>query len=278
MDAMSLSLRASRMALVSLVSFGAIIGVGEGEASAQKKPKAAPTGAPAATAPATTPTSTSTPPPESTAEAPPEKKELDTSVETAKAIYFSGDVGFTRSDLGALSNNTGLDRTAANGLLYGLSAGIRLHDLRFGLRWRVYDTTESSLWSFALSAGYALSLRPVTPIFSAHVGYIWDQSLQPGLFRGSLPPGALLPPDVDVKGLLAGLDVNLSYWVTQFLRLGVFAGADLMFLNREQAKLPQSIFGIPQEYSRLPLYSDSGSGVGLNINVGLRGAFDIGIQ
>jgi hypothetical protein len=205
-------------------------------------------------------------------------KELDTSVESKKAIYFSGDLGFTRSDLGGISDKTGFDRTVANGVLYGLSTGVRLNDLRFGGRWRVYDTTEFQLWTLALSAGYGLPLRPVSPVFSAHVGYVFDQHVEEALFRKALPPGTLLPPDIDLKGLLVGLDVNASYWVTKFFRLGAFIGADFMFLSREKASLPQSIFGVPAEFAANPLYTDSGSSVGLNVNFGLRGAFDIGFK
>ena len=206
------------------------------------------------------------------------EKELDLSKESPRAVYFSGDVGVTRSDLGGISDNTGFDRTVANGLMYGLSTGLRLRDLRLGVRWRVYDTTEFALWTFALSAGYGLPLRPVSPVFSAHVGYVFDQDIQSALFQKSIAPGTVLPPDVDVKGLLAGIDINASYWVTRFVRLGVFIGADLMFLNRSKVAVPYSIFGTPAEYSSLPLYSDSGSAIGLNINAGLRGAFDIAFK
>jgi hypothetical protein len=211
-------------------------------------------------------------------EPPAEENELDTRVESAKAIYFSGDLAFTRSDLGGVSDSTGFERTVANGLLYGLSTGLRLKDTRFGARWRVYDTTEFTLWTIALSAGYSLPLRPVTPIFSAHLGYVFDQKIQPSLFRSSLPPETIIPPDVDVKGLLAGFDVNASYWVTQFFRLGAYIGADLMFLSRERANLPRSNFPYPRETLSNPLYTDSGSSIGLNVNVGIRGAFDIAFK
>lgn len=204
--------------------------------------------------------------------------ELDTSVESKKAIYVSADLAATRSDLGGISDKTGFDRTVANGLLYGFAAGVRLKDLRLGLRWRNYDTTEFQLWSFALSAGYGLPLRPVSPIFSAHVGYVFDQHVEEALYRKALPPESLIPPNVELKGILAGIDVNASYWVTQFLRLGLFVGADVMFLSREKAPLPQSIVALPPEVSGHPLYTGSGSSIGLNFNIGLRGAFDIAFK
>ncbi len=205
------------------------------------------------------------------------KKAEEEEKEAPRAVYFSGDIAFTRPDLAGLSDNTGFDRTAANGFLYGLSGGVRLGDVRLGMRWRIYDTTEFALWTFAASAGYGLPLRPLSPILSAHVGYIWDQNLDPPLFRNSLPPGTVLPPDVNMRGLIVGLDLNASYWVTKFLRLGAFVGADLLFLSRERADPPRTVLGNPTpEFTSLPLYTESGSGLGITMNIGLRGAFDIG--
>lgn len=203
---------------------------------------------------------------------------LDTSVESRKAVYISGDLAITRSDLGAIVDNTGFDRTGANGLLYGLSAGVRLGDLRFGGRWRVYDTSEFALWTFAFSAGFGLPIRPISPVFSAHVGYAFDQSMEPALVRSSLPVGTVLPPDVDVKGIIAGVDVNASYWVTKFFRVGAFIGADLLFLNREKVAVPSSIYGPVLETPNNPLFTGAASSIGMNFNLGLRGAFDIGFK
>jgi hypothetical protein len=169
-----------------------------------------------------------------------------------------------------------LDKTGANGLLYGLAGGLRFRDLRIGARWRVHSTTEFDMWSVGGSIGYGLPLRPLTPIFTAIVGYVWDQKIERGTFSSSLPPGTVLPPDVDANGLLVGLDVNLAYWISSFLRLGAFIGTDFMFLSRQQAALPSTIFPITDEFKNKPLYSESGSSVAYTINLGLRGAFDVG--
>lgn len=301
--------RSSTRVLVATASFvltlGAAFVLAEGEAFAQEE--TTPTEQPAPADPSTpteqpAPASTTPPPTTPAATAPPApppaiattdeennaaeeearraaaQKELDLTKESPKAVYFSGDFGFTRSDLGGLSDSTGFDRTVATGLFYGLGAGLRLKDVRMGALWRVYDTTEFALWTFALSAGYGLPLRPVSPVLSAHVGYVFDQDIQSSLYRKSLAPGIVLPPDVDMKGLLVGVDLNASYWVTRFVRLGAFIGADLMFLSRSKTAVPYSIFGTPEEFSSLPLYSDSGSAVGLNFNAGLRGAFDIAFK
>jgi len=196
--------------------------------------------------------------------------------EANRAVFVSGDIAFTRVDLGGISDNLSFDKPAANGLLYGFAAGLRFKDLRIGARWRAFSTTEYDLWSIAGSIGYGLPLRPLSPVFSAIVGYVWDQKIERSAFSSSLPSGTVLAPDVDVNGLLVGLDVNASYWISSFLRLGAFIGTDFMFLSRQQAALPGSIFPITDEFKNKKLYTDSGSGIAYTINIGLRGAFDIG--
>lgn len=196
--------------------------------------------------------------------------------EAKRAVFVSGDLAFTRVDLGGISDNLGFDKTAANGLLYGLAAGLRFKDLRIGGRWRVHSTTEYDLWSVGGSIGYGLPMRPLSPVFTAIVGYVWDQQIEHGVFQSSLPNGTVLRPDVDVNGLLVGLDANASYWLSTFARIGFFIGADFMFLSRQQAALPASIFPITDEFKNKPLYTESGSSIAYTLNIGIRGAFDVG--
>ena len=56
----------------------------------------------------------------------------DEAKEDKRAVYISVDLGFTRADVGGLSDNTGFDKKAANGLLAGLGLGYRHQDFRFG--------------------------------------------------------------------------------------------------------------------------------------------------
>lgn len=196
--------------------------------------------------------------------------------EATKAVFFSGDLAFTRVDLGGISDNLAIDKEGANGLLYGFAGGLRLKNLRVGARWRVFDTSEYNMWSVAGTVGYGLPMRPLSPTISANLGYVWDQKIQRGAFSSSLPPGTVLPPDVELRGLLVGVDVNASYWITKFLRLGAFIGTDFFFLSRAKADLPASIFPIDESFRNKPLYTETGSGISYTINIGLRGAFDIG--
>jgi hypothetical protein len=196
--------------------------------------------------------------------------------ESSRAVYVSGNIAFARVDLGGISDNTSFDKPAANGLLYGFSAGLRFRDFRVGGRWRVHSTTEFDMWSLGGEIGYGLPLRPLSPVFTATVAYVWDQKISRSVFSSSLPEGTVLAPDVDMNGVLVGLDVCASYWLSTFLRLGPFLGTDFMFLSRNQAPLPSSIFPISDEFKNKPLYTESGSSIAYTLNIGLRGAFDVG--
>jgi hypothetical protein len=249
------------------------------ETEKEKEPQAPPAAEPATDPAATTsstPTAQQAPSekpaePEAAAEAEEGKEK-----EATRAVFVSGDFAFTRVDLGGITDNLDFTRSAANGFLYGLATGLRFRDFRIGARWRVFDTTEFDMWSIGGSLGYGLPLRPLSPVFTVNVGYVWDQHVERGAISSSLPTGTVLEPDVALRGLLVGLDLNASYWVTKFLRLGAFIGTDFFFLSREKAPLPQSLFPIPAETRNLPLYSESGSGVSYTLNLGFRGAFDIG--
>jgi hypothetical protein len=196
----------------------------------------------------------------------------------AKAIWLWGDIGFTRSFVGVAQNDLGLDKTAANGVLYGIAAGLRLKQLLFGVRWHLHDTTEFALWDISASVGYELAMRPITPIVSAHLGYVFDQEVQGGAFRSALPEGNVLPPNVDLQGGLLGVDLSAAYRLTEAFRIGAFIGADLMFLVRPKVGSPQSLFGPTPELATHPLYADTGTSLGLNANAGIRGVFDIGFR
>lgn len=209
-----------------------------------------------------------------------EKKELDVeNVEAERAVYFAADLAITRADLGAIVDNTGFDRTGAFGTMWGFSAGYRLKLVRAGLRFRIYDTTQFTLWSIAVSGGYTMPLRPLSPIFSGHLGYVFSQSLEPSLYPGAIPEGTFLPPKVDVKGVILGADVQASYWVKKWFRVGPFLGIDLMFLDRSKTDVPRSITGAPPaEITSHPIYTESGFGLGVNFQLGIRAAFDIGVE
>lgn len=195
--------------------------------------------------------------------------------EKVRAVYISLDFGFARADVGGLSDATGFDKTAANGLLAGAGVGYRYKGFRIGGRFRDTSTTEFSLWSLMGEVGYGLPFRPISPAFYVHAGYMFDVGVERSVVAGSLPRGNVLTPDVDLNGVVVGGELVASYWFTSFLRLGPFIGFDATVLSRSQANLPQSLFPITDETRNKPLFSESGSGLGYMLNIGIRGTGDI---
>jgi hypothetical protein len=199
----------------------------------------------------------------------------DSEKEGLRAVYISGDLGYTRPDVGALSNNTGFDKTAAGGLLAGIGIGYRWRELRFGARFRDTSTTQFNLWSLMGEVGYALPFRPISPFIFLHAGYMFDSGIQRSVVQSSLPETNALTPNVHLEGLVVGAELGASYWVTKFLRLGPFVGFDLTFLHRDQVDLPQSILPLSDQTKNNPLFSGSGNGTGYIFSIGIRATGDI---
>ena len=200
----------------------------------------------------------------------------DDSKDVNRAVYISVDIGFTRADVGGISNNTGFDKTSVNGFFGGLGLGYRYKDLRIGARFRDSDTTEYSLWSVMGEIGYGLPFRPVSPVLFAHAGYMFSNGVERGAIASALPAGNVLTPQVQLDGLVVGGELVASLWLTKFLRVGPFLGVDFSWLHRSQVALPQSIVPITADTRNNALYNDSGSGVGYLLSIGIRGTGDIG--
>ena len=231
-----------------------------------KKAEAAPAApaAPATADPATAEASTAKPAAEE------ESKDVN------RAVYISVDIGFTRADVGGISNNTGFDKTSVNGFFGGVGLGYRYKDLRIGARFRDSDTTEYALWSVMGEVGYGLPFRPVSPVLFAHAGYMFSNGVERGAIASSLPAGNVLTPQVQLDGLVVGGELVASLWLTKFLRVGPFLGVDFSWLHRSQVALPQSIVPLTADTRNNALYNDSGSGVGYLLSIGIRGTGDIG--
>jgi hypothetical protein len=238
----------------------------ESPAQAQKppaKPAAATTPAPAAT-PAPTPTP-----------APPAEPVDDADKEAPRAIYLSGELGFTRADIGGITDTFAFDKTGANGLVAGLGLGYRYKALRIGARFRDASTTEYSLWSLMGEVGFGLPFKPLTPIIFIHAGYIFDEGVERSVVASSLPRANVLTPNIELNGLVLGAEVYAAYSVTKVFKVGPFLGADFTFLHRAQPSPPQSLQPIDDNTGSNALFGDSGSGIGYMLNLGVRATGDI---
>jgi hypothetical protein len=229
---------------------------------------------PPATGP-TSPTQTEAAVDTSSMKAPTEPAPAGDNVEQRRAVYISADFGFTRADVGGLSDNTNFDKTGANGILAGIGIGYRHNRLRIGGRFRDANTTEFSLWSLMGEIGYGFPMRPITPVIFVHAGYMFDSGIERSVIAHSLPSGNVLTPNLGLDGAVVGAEVLGNLHVSQFLRIGPFIGFDFTWLHRKQVSLPQSIVPLTDETKNNPLYTDSGSGVGYVFSLGIRGTGDI---
>lgn len=148
--------------------------------------------------------------------------------------------------------------------------------MRYGLRFGDTSTTQFSMWKALAEVGYTLSPRPLAPTVTGHVGWTFDQEIQPGAFQSSLPTGTVLAPNVDVSGPLVGVELGADYYAVPSARIGPYVGFDALFLHRPQAAHPMTLFPASSEALDKPLYTGSGSGIGYALTIGARGGFDIG--
>ena len=225
------------------------------------------TAAPVAAAPA----ALAAPPPARPAEP---AAAAETEKEDRRAIYLSGELGFTRADIGGFSDTFAFDKTVANGLVAGLGIGHRYKALRIGGRFRDASTTEYSLWSIMGEVGFGLPLKPLAPIVFIHAGYIFDEGVERSVVASSLPRSNVLTPNIELNGLVLGAEVYGAYSVTKTLKVGPFLGLDLTFLHRAQPSPPQSLQPVDNAGSSA-LFGDSGSGIGYMLNLGVRVTGDI---
>ena len=103
-----------------------------------------------------------------------------------------------------------------------------------------------------------------------------SNGIERGAIASALPAGNVLTPQAQLDGLVVGGELVASLWLTKFLRVGPFLGVDFAWLHRSQVSLPQSIVPLTADTRNNGLYSDSGSGVGYLLSIGIRGTGDIG--
>jgi len=220
------------------------------------------------TAQAQKPAATPAPPP------PPEPVD-DADKQDPRAIYLSGDVGFTRADIGGFTDTFAFDKTGANGVVAGLGLGYRYKNLRAGGRFRAASTTEYSLWSMMGEVGFGLPFKPLTPTIFIHGGYMFDEGVERSVVASSLPRTNVQTPNIELNGLVVGAEVNAAYSITKFFKVGPFVGIDFTFLHRAQPSPPQSLQPTNDNTGSNALFGDSGSGIGYMLNLGIRVTGDL---
>jgi hypothetical protein len=189
-------------------------------------------------------------------------------------VYLNADVGGAYTNMRSFSeSNLALNQTSSGGGAFGLAAGVRLLFFTLGVRARDLLLSNYNLWELDGEAAFHVRIWRIDPYIGIRGGYA---------FVGSLGSGAVAAtsnasPDVSVHGWNLGPMIGLDVYITSLVSIGVDANAEVLFLQRPRAPLPQ---GVTQaDVAMLPkqeqeIYNLSGSSIGF----GAAGTAHLGIH
>jgi hypothetical protein len=177
-------------------------------------------------------------------------------------VYLNADVGGAYTNMRSFSeSNLGLNQTSSGGGALGLAAGVRLLFFTLGVRARDLLLSNYNLWELDGEAAFHVRIWRIDPYIGVRGGYA---------FVGSLGSGAVAAtsnasPDVSVHGWNLGPMVGLDVYITSLVSIGVDANAEVLFLQRPRAPLPQGVTQadvamLPQQEQEI--YNLSGSSIG----------------
>ena len=170
---------------------------------------------------------------------------------------------FSATDL-ALKNSD------AAGPMFGLSAGLRLVLFTIGPRFRYHALSAFNMWQLGGEIGLKIPISSVDILIGLHGGYA-----AVGRLDASSAVADAGGPDqssaVSVRGLNAGMDFGVDYYVSSGFSVGLGFTPDFLYLKRPPVALPTDL---PEEQRAAiaadPLYQRSGESAGFGIAGGLR--------
>ncbi len=193
--------------------------------------------------------------------------------------YAQASVGGGFVGLDTLSNShLGLNKTSEGGPVFGLGAGLRLLFFTIGARARVTTLSDFDFWQLDLEAGYHVPIGRWDPYVAVHGGYAFETSA--GAAQVPAPSGAggtfssTAANQVAVHGGEAGVSGGLDYYVTPLVSVGADATAELLFLARPKQTADAAV--TEGSAGGSPLYSTSGSSVGLGLSASLHAGLHFG--
>ena len=190
-------------------------------------------------------------------------------------IYVNGDVGasyvnMTSFTSSADSTSFGLKQTQSAGPAFGLSAGVRLVVLAFGLRARLNQLSSFGLWQLNAEAGFKFPVKLFDISIMAHGGYDFIGSLDKAALSSDTSTQAQ-SDDLTVRGWNAGLDAALDYYLVPMFSIGAGVSGDFLQLNRQPLKKPDGLTQAQRDaLDADPLYAKSGQSYGFGFMGGVR--------
>ncbi len=256
--------RAVAVAAVSLVCVAA-------RPAAAQDPAPVPPPPPASTAPAQDP-ATVAPAPEPAAPAPApvvvvEKSDKDTVTRQVEDgglglewLYLNADVGAAYTNLVSLrSSNWQIVDNTATGPAFGIGAGVRIVFLSAGIRVRDLEMTSFNMWETDLEAALHFRIWRIDGAIGARGGYAFLGQFSSDAIATSMTTTA---SNVTVHGWNVGPTVDLDFYLSKLISIGLDADAEFLFLERPPLTPPS---GVTQGPAYALLYQDSGSSAGIGV-------------
>ena len=173
-------------------------------------------------------------------------------------VYLNADLGAAYTNLVSLrSSNWQIVDNTATGPAFGIGAGVRLVFFSAGIRVRDLEMTSFNMWETDLEAALHFRIWRIDGAIGARGGYAFLGQFSPDAIATASTTNA---SNVTVHGWNVGPTVDLDFYLSKLISIGVDANAEFLFLERPPLALPAGETASPAYAS---LYQDSGSSAGV---------------
>jgi hypothetical protein len=173
-------------------------------------------------------------------------------------LYLNADLGAAYTNLMSLrSSNWQIADNTATGPAFGFGAGVRIVFLSAGIRVRDLQMSSFNMWETDLEAALHFRVWRIDGAIGARGGYAFLGQFSPDAIATAT---TMTASNVTVHGWNVGPTVDLDFYLSKLISIGVDANAEVLFLERPPLPVPAGETVGPALAS---LYQDSGSSVGM---------------
>jgi hypothetical protein len=171
-------------------------------------------------------------------------------------LYLNADLGVAYTNLISLrSSNWQIIDNSATGPAFGIGAGVRLVFFSAGVRVRDLEMSSFNMWETDLEAALHFRIWRIDCAIGARGGYAFLGQFSSDALSTAMSTSA---SSVTAHGWNVGPTVDLDFYLSKLISIGVDANAEFLFLERP----PLSPQGETMNPALAPLYEQSGSSVG----------------
>jgi hypothetical protein len=207
-----------------------------------------------------------------------DEAERDDSGRNFELFWIDAHLGGSYIDMQQFSaDKLAIEKASSSGPMVSFGAGLRLVVLVFGLRARYNALSAFNMWQLNGEIGFKIPISKVDVLIGGHGGYSFVGSIGDGTAatNGNTPTNN---DAVKIRGLNAGLDFALDYYVAPLVSIGAGVFADFLFLKRPPVDPPAGL--TPAQTALIqsdPLYQATGTSAGMQLGGGLRLGLHFGL-